>query len=131
MSQDNPQSDPIKSQWCLVGNIVAVRSFGVEHELRSGTKHFSGGTKVYCLPAQWGDGYDKITVIGRHRGSKQFESMIIRSDWVCNWRAKVIYNPEIIRRIEEANIINWKSKEQADTYVLYLESEKNKSELIQ
>jgi hypothetical protein len=131
MSQDHPQPDLIKSQWCLVGNIVAVRSFGVEHELRSGTKHFSGGTKVYCLPAKWGDGYDKIIVIARHRGSKQFESMIIRSELVCNWRAKVIYNPEIIRRIEDASVGNWKSKEQVDAYILSLENINNQSNLIQ
>jgi hypothetical protein len=124
MSQDNPQPDPIKSQWCLVGNIIAVRSFAVEHDLGSGTKHFSGGTKVYCLPAQWGDGYDRIIVIGRHHGSKQFVSMIIRSEWVCNWRAKVIYNPEIIRRIEETNVTNWKSKEQVNIYILFLEGRK-------
>jgi HSP90 family molecular chaperone len=53
--------------WCLIGNIIQERSYGEkEDEIRAGTKHFSPGTKVYCLPAQWGDGYDQILVIGRH-----------------------------------------------------------------
>jgi len=71
-----------ESQWCLVGNIVAERPYGEGgDEKRPGTIHFSGGTKVYCLPAQWGDGYDQIIVIGRHRGSKRFNTMIVCSDW--------------------------------------------------
>lgn len=83
-----------ESQWCLVGNIVEESPYGEGgQEMRPGTKHFSGGTKVYCLPAQWGDGYDQIVVIGRHRRSKQFKTMITSSDWVTNWRAKVVYNP--------------------------------------
>jgi len=111
-----------QSQWCLVGNIVEVRPYGEGgHELRPGTKHFSGGTKVYCLPAQWGDGYDQIIVIGRHRGSKHFKTMIVSADWVTNWRAKVVYNPEVLRRIKSATSEswkrNWQSKEEVEMYV--------------
>jgi hypothetical protein len=108
-------------QWCLVGNIVDERLFGESHEVRLGTKHFSSGTKVYCLPAQWGDGYDKIIVIGRHRGSKQFKTMIINSEWVTNWRAKVVYDPEVLRRIKVATSDpgrrNWQSQQEVETYV--------------
>jgi hypothetical protein len=43
-----------------------------------------------------------IIAIGRHRGSEQFVTMVIRSDWVTNWRAKVVYDPSVLRRIEEA-----------------------------
>ena len=99
----------LESQWCLVGNIVEQRSYGEGGtETRPGTKHFSGGTKVYCLPAQWGDGYEKIIVIGRHRGSKRFETMIVSSEWVTNWRAKVVYAPAVLRRIHDAVAESWK-----------------------
>jgi hypothetical protein len=60
-------------RWCLVGNIVHERPCGEGgREIQQGTKHFSPGTEVYCLPTQWGDGYQRIIVIGRHRGSKRF-----------------------------------------------------------
>jgi hypothetical protein len=122
MEDAAPKSTAADSQWCLVGNIVEKRPYGEGgQEVRPGTKHFSGGTKVYCLPAQWGDGYDQIMVIGRHRGSKQFKTMIISSEWVTNWRAKVVYNPEVLRRIKlavsESWKRNWQSQEEVESYV--------------
>jgi len=73
---DNEQS--LKSQWVLVGNIVNERPYGPGGiETKHGTKHFSPGTKVYCFPAQWGDGYDQIIAIGSHRASIKFNSMTI------------------------------------------------------
>jgi hypothetical protein len=99
----------LKSQWCLVGNIVDEHPSGEGgREVKSGTKHFSPGTKIYAFPAQWGDGYEKIIVIGRHRGSKDFVTMVIKSSLVTNWRAKVIYNPEVLRRLQEGVCRFWK-----------------------
>jgi hypothetical protein len=40
------------TDWCLVGNIVEEHRFGESKELRRGSKHFTPGTKVYCLPPQ-------------------------------------------------------------------------------
>ena len=113
------------TQWCLVGNIVESRTYGeASKETRSGTKHFSPGTKVFCLPAQWGDGYENIMVIGRHRGSKRFETMIVRSEWVTSWRAKVVYNSEVLRRLAaielEQGRSNWKTKEEVEKYAALL-----------
>jgi hypothetical protein len=112
-------------RWCLIGNIVQERPCGERgREIKRGTEHFSPGTKVYCLPAQWGDGYERIIVIGRHRGSKRFVRMIIRSDWVTNWRAKVVYEPSVLRLIEEATSESWRrdwgSKEDVENYVASL-----------
>jgi hypothetical protein len=119
------QSTELPSQWCLVGNIVEERPYGEGGtETKRGTKHFSPGTKVYCLPSHWGDGYEKIRVIGRHRGSRQFATLVIRADWVTNWRAKVVYDPVVLRLIHEATekawIGNWSSKEHVETYVSLL-----------
>lgn len=110
------------SQWCLVGNIVHERRYGEGgNQVRQGTRHFAPGTKVYCLPAQWGDGYEHIVVIGRHRGSHGWATMVIESAWVTNWRAQVVYEPAVLRRIQEATSEpgrrNWRSKEEVDTYV--------------
>ena len=96
------------SQWCLVGNVVAERPYGPGgEEARRGTKHFSPGTKVYCLPAQWGDGYEDIIVIGRHRASKRYARLVMSAEFISNWRAKVVYGPAVLRLIEEATAERW------------------------
>jgi hypothetical protein len=104
-----------ESQWCLVGNIVDERPSGERGgEIMHGTKHFSPRTKVYAFPAQWGDGYEKIIVVGRHRGSKDFVTMVIRSQWVTNWRAKVVYKPEVLRRLQEGVCRFWEPQNWKD-----------------
>jgi hypothetical protein len=108
---DKPSS--ADSQWCLIGNIG-----------KSGTKHFAPGTKVYCFPPQWGDGYEKVVVIGRHRGSRRFVTMIVDSSGITNWRAKVIYSPEVLRRLRETAFASgevkaraWSSKNEIDEMI--------------
>ena len=34
---------------CIVGNIIGDHYWGEKKEIKSGTKHFREGTKVYCL----------------------------------------------------------------------------------
>lgn len=105
------------SQWCLVGNIVEghkAEPGGVKWV--EGTKHFKPGAKVYCLPPQWGDGYENIKVVGRHRISKRLVTMVIRSEWVTNWRAKVVYSPSIVRRLNKGGIM-WTSEIQVRGWV--------------
>lgn len=98
--KEEPQGN-VSPVWCMVGNIVDQRPYGPGgREQRSGTKHFRSGAKVYCFPPLWGDGYEKIKVIGHHRKSNQLVTMVIQSKWVQNRRAKLIYNPEIIRRFD-------------------------------
>lgn len=109
------------STWCLVGNVVAEHRVGEgKREIKRGTKHFSPGTKVYCMPAQWGDGYEKIKVIGRHRGSKQYVTMVIKVNLVTNWRAKAIYSPEVLRRLREPGWSQWQSQQQVEEYVIMM-----------
>jgi hypothetical protein len=73
---------------------------------------------------QWGDGYEKIKVIGLHRGSREFVTMIIRADWVMNWRSRVVYDPAVLLLIHEATDErchdNWSSKEHVESYVSHL-----------
>jgi len=125
--ETNPELEAeLESQWYLIGNIVEQRPYGEGGtEVRPGTKHFSGGTKVYCLPAQWGDGYEKIVVVGRHRGSKRFETMVLDSSCVTNWRAKVVYSPAVLRRLAHGfkGYWNrkWESKDEIDAYIELLQ----------
>ena len=115
----------LSPQWCLVGNIVQKRPYGEGgQELWQGTKHFAPHTKVYCLPPQWGDGYEKISVIGRHRGSKNLVTMVVKSIWITNWRAKIVYAPAVLRCIhiatQETWQRNWASQQEVEAYVVVL-----------
>jgi hypothetical protein len=128
-----PQSPGRESQWCLVGNIVEERSSGEgDVEPKRGTKHFSPGTKIYAFPAQWGDGYERIIVVGRHRGSKAFVTLVIKADWVTKWRAKVVYNPEVLRRLQEGvcrfwEPQNWRGEREVKKYLKSLQEYGNRN----
>jgi len=65
-----------------------------------GTKHFSQNTKVFCFPPRWGDGYKNIMVIGRHRKSKRYITIIMPSKRIKNWRMKRVYEPYVIREMK-------------------------------
>lgn len=112
-----------EARWCLVGNIVKQRYFGEGGlTLKPGTKHFSPGTKVYCLPCQWGDGYEQIVVIGRHRGSHRFCIMIVSCHHITNWRPKLVYSPEVHRLMDEwaaepGHTATWGSREYIEQWL--------------
>jgi hypothetical protein len=93
-TRPGPPPGPV---WCVVANVVAERPYGEGGtETRRGTKHFAPGAKLYCLPPLWGDGYEKINVVGRHRGSHRYVTMVVRSRWLTNWRAALVYSPHVI-----------------------------------
>jgi hypothetical protein len=92
-------------RWFLVGNI------------RHNTKHFSTGTKVYCFPAMWGDGYENIKVIGKHKGGR-FITIIIGSKHIHNWRAKLVHKPGVLKRLDYDD--PWVSRSRVQDYVLFL-----------
>ncbi len=83
--------------WCLVGNVVQEHEFGEKHEIKYGTKHFSFGTKVFLAPAQWGDGYENITVIGLPRHGHRYIEIITRSEYIENDRLTKVYKPAILK----------------------------------
>jgi hypothetical protein len=97
--------------WSLVGNIVGEHAVGENKEIRKGTKHFSPGTKVYCFPPLWGDGYEKIQVIGRPRQSSRFIKVIIKSKLVRNWRMQKVYSSHI--RLEMLANGGWDGTEES------------------
>jgi hypothetical protein len=85
--------------YCLVGNIKEARLDKSLGTTVSGTKHFSPGTKVYCFPAMWGDGYENIKVIGRHRKSSRLVTLRMPSQHITNWRMKKVYEPFIVKQM--------------------------------
>jgi hypothetical protein len=92
-------------RWCLVANVVDEREWGQGHEIRPGAKHFPAGAKVYCdFPLgfwQWDGQFGKVRVLGHHRGSKRLVCMIVKAQWLYNFRVKCEYSPEIRRLLDE------------------------------
>lgn len=87
--------------WCVVANIAREQRFGPSgNESRRGTKHFAPGAKVYCLPAHWGDGYEDIMVIGRHRATHRYVKMVLPAKRLTNWRVDLVYSPHVIAELQ-------------------------------
>ncbi len=115
-----PEAPAEPTDWCLVGNVVEEHEFGDSKEVRRGSKHFTPGTKVYCLPPQWGDGYEKVVTVGIARGSRRWITVVMSADLITNWRAKVVYKPAVMRRLREGfNGFNrqWESQKEVESYV--------------
>jgi hypothetical protein len=89
------------TDWCLVGNIVEEHAFGESKEIRRGTKHFTPGTKVYCLPPQWGDGYEKVVAVGICRRSRRWITVVMSRELITNWRPRQVYKPAVLRRLRD------------------------------
>lgn len=85
--------------WCLVGNVIDEHPFGEDHTVVHGTRHFSPETKVYCLPVQWGDGYEKIAVLGKHRGSRGLIRIVMSREVIHNFRCQKVFSPYVIKRM--------------------------------
>jgi hypothetical protein len=86
--------------WTLVANIKQDISYGKgKLQTRSGTKHFSPGTKVYIIDCFAGMTED-ITVIGLARDTKRLITIVIRAEWVEHLRVKLCYNPKVCSKIK-------------------------------
>lgn len=86
--------------WTLVANIKQEISYGQgEMETRYGTKQFSPGTKVYII--DWYAGMcQAITVIGLSRDTKRLITIVIRAEWIENFRVRLCYNPKVCSKIK-------------------------------
>lgn len=110
--------------YCLVGNIVEERIDKTRNITVKGKKHFSPGTKVYCYPPQWGDGYEKVKVIGLHRNSHKLITIVMPSKHIINWRLKTVYHPLIIKEMKATG--GWLNKESHKEDILTMASSLNK-----
>ena len=120
-SDPKPPAEP--SRHCLVGNIVSEHEFGEARDILSGTKHFTPGTKVYCLPPQWGDGYEKAIVVGICRKSRRWITVVISTDHIKNWRVKNVYQPAVLRRLGagfDGFKAQWKSRKEVESWAASL-----------
>ena len=95
--------ESIEWLYCLVGNIVEKHEYGENKEIKYGTKHFSGGTKVYCYPGKWGDGYENIYVIGKPRNGFKLIKVVMRREYIENFRLKKVFNKKVIKEMYHDN----------------------------
>ena len=67
----------------IIGNIIKENLYGQNKELRNGIKHFSGNTKVICLPQFGGMCHERMPVVGIHRKSKRLIKVVISTNKIC------------------------------------------------
>lgn len=84
--------------WVAVANSVLEREYGQEHEIRSGTKHFRGGAKIYLRRIIRGE---KVEVVGRHRVSNRWITLVMDQKYLVNARAELLYNVGVLARLFE------------------------------
>ena len=113
---DKPLDDQSKFIWCLIGNIVDDHFTGTDKEINYGTKHFSPNTKVYCFPTLWGDGFENIKVIGRHRKTSRNVCMVMPSKLITNWRVQKVYRPYILNVMQSQH--GWTNSEKDKETIL-------------
>lgn len=87
--------------WCIVGNIVDDHFYGEQKEIKSGTKHFRPGAKVYCIPEFGGMAHETIRVIGKPRGSRGMINVIISTKKIKNFRLQKVYSDYLFEKISE------------------------------
>lgn len=87
--------------WCIVGNIVDDHFYGEQKEVKSGTKHFRPGAKVYCIPEFGGMAHETIRVIGKPRGSIRMINVIIPTKRIKNFRLQKVYSDSLFEKISE------------------------------
>ena len=82
--------------WCVVGNIIDKHPFGPDGRIVRGTKHFSPGTKVYCMPRSFDD---RLMVIGKPRGRRGLIKVVISEKLVENYRCQKVHSPAVLRKM--------------------------------
>jgi hypothetical protein len=91
----------IEPIWCVVANVVTERTFGPGGaDVRSGTKHFRPGARLYIIDAYSGT-CENVIGIGHHRGSNRYCRMVVPVRFLENFRVKLAYSPEVIRLANE------------------------------
>jgi hypothetical protein len=112
--------------WCVVANVVAVDGPDGQRSGRTGTPHFWAGTKVWVLPPQWGDGGEKVFVVGRHRGRPGgVVRMVIGRRALTSFRVRGVYSPTVWRELvrpwrqDVPTARVWQSREETEQFAAY------------
>lgn len=89
--------------WGVAANVVDENPYGESKVIRHGVKYFRANQHVYCFPPGWGDGFERLYVLGRRRGRHGLICVIMPASQLKNFRAEKIYSPPVIKKILEAS----------------------------
>jgi hypothetical protein len=119
--------------WCVVANVLAETARGEGgQDVRPGLKHFAPGAKMWVLPPQWGDGGEKVMVIGRHRGRGQgrLARMVVGRHQLAGFRVRGVYSPAVHRELVrpwkpwgDHPLKLWDSRDEAEQSALWWNSD--------
>ncbi len=90
------EADRAEPRWCVVANVKAEIASRPGYR---GSKHFRAGARIHIIGGFSGNCAD-VAVIGRHRGSQRWITLIMRVQHLEAFRAKPIYHPEVLKRLE-------------------------------
>lgn len=107
MPSETEKQNVFQWRWCLVGNIVESHEYGEAHAIRIGTKQFAPNAKVYLAPAQWGDGYEKVPVIGKPRHRRKIIEVVMRRKYITHYRLQKVFQPAVLERMEKSKYAWW------------------------
>jgi len=116
------ESRLVEPIWCATANVKKEISFGEEHIIKKGIKHFRGCAKVHVIDAYWGM-CDNATVIGHHRSNGRYIKIDIPVKHLENFRLELVYSPKVIqliqRNFDEKEYVSFNSytKEYAENLV--------------
>ncbi len=104
---ETEKQDSLQWCWCLVGNIVESHEYGEDHEIKTGTKQFMPGAKIYLAPIQWGDGYENIVVIGKPRHRRGLIEIVMHRKYITDYRLQKVFQPAVLERMEKSEYSWW------------------------
>jgi hypothetical protein len=97
LGRDTGRDGPV---WCLVANLRQMNHDGELHfRFSHGDRHFPPGAKVYCFPPARDDGYENIRIVGRHKASRRYVTMVVSAKRLTHWRAQRVNNPRIAQKM--------------------------------
>lgn len=124
-------------QWCLVGNIVGEHEHGENHEIKSGTKQFRPGAKVFINLVYGGMGHESILVIGNPRHLHRYIEIVIARKYVENFRLQKVFKPAVLKRMNQSSWDWWGNTDSARDQIIKVlewlnpaEAERAKNRLI-
>lgn len=89
-----------KSIWCVAASVVEATLWTYSGQIkRSGTRHFTSGTTVYCLPPLWQNHYENLTVLGPHRQTMRYIMVIMPANQLTDWQVIHLEYPQLIAEL--------------------------------
>ncbi len=85
----------------IVANIIGDHYWGEAKLIKSGTKHFRPGAKLYCVFMYGGMGHQQVRVMGKCRISKRWIDLVIKRDYIKNLRVQKVYIRRVIAFIQK------------------------------